>query len=131
MKMDSKQELFRIFLDLGTTQLHIDSRRLGVIVPDSCKDQKHLVLEYGYNLVIPIPDLTIGPECVIATLSFDRQPVRTKVPWTAVYAITTTNGCGRLFEEAVPADLEVTKHHSMSEQEAPVSKPQRHLQLVK
>ena len=40
-----------------------------------------------------------------ATLSFSRVPHRTYVPWSAVYVIACTSGCGVLYREDVPREL--------------------------
>jgi hypothetical protein len=54
---------------------------------------------------IPITDLEVTDAGVSATLSFSRVPHRTYVPWSAVYAVTCTNGCGVLYREDIPADV--------------------------
>jgi stringent starvation protein B len=63
------------------------------------------VLQYGRNMPIPITDLEVTDAGVSATLSFSRVPHRTYVPWSAVYAVTCTNGCGVLYREDIPADV--------------------------
>jgi hypothetical protein len=42
---------------------------------------------------------------VSATLSFSRVSHRTYVPWSAVYVVACTNGCGALYREDVPREL--------------------------
>lgn len=64
-------------------------------------------MQYGRNMPIPISDLEVTEEGISATLSFSRVPHRTYVPWTAVYAISCTNGCGVLYREDVPNDAAV------------------------
>lgn len=56
---------------------------------------------------IAITDLEVTDAGVSATLSFSRIPHRTYVPWSAVYAVTCTNGCGVLYSEDIPADIAV------------------------
>lgn len=46
--------------------------------------QQPLHLEYGLNFPIPIPDIKADDSGVSATLSFDRSPYKTFVPWDAV-----------------------------------------------
>ena len=48
-------------------------------------NNKHLVLQYGYTLKIPIPDLKVSDWGVRATLSFSRSGFQTAVPWSAVF----------------------------------------------
>jgi stringent starvation protein B len=54
---------------------------------------------------IPIADLEVTEAGVSATLSFARIPHRTYVPWSAVYAVTCTTGCGVLYGEDIPPEI--------------------------
>lgn len=103
----SKQQAFLALLKEGWTSLHLDARRAGVVVPDPFKTEAHLILQYGHDLPIPIPDLEIGDDGVRATLSFSRTAHPTLVPWAAVYAVTGADGRGVLFAEDVPSDVSV------------------------
>jgi stringent starvation protein B len=101
----SKQEAFAAMLNEGWVSLHIDARRPGVVVPTPFSSQAHLVLQYGRNMPIPIPDLEVTPAGISATLSFARVPHRTYVPWSAVYIVACTNGAGVLYQEDVPPEV--------------------------
>lgn len=101
----SKQEAFLSLLSEGWVALHLDARRPGVVVPAPFSSQAQLVLQYGRSMPIPIPDLEVTAAGVSATLSFSRVPHRTYVPWSAVFAVTCTNGCGALYREDVPLEL--------------------------
>ena len=48
---------------------------------------KPTVLVYGLDMAIPIDDLEVTDEGISATLSFQRTPMPTFVPWDAVVAI--------------------------------------------
>lgn len=102
----SKQDAFLALLSEGCL-LHLDARRDGVVVPAHLKGEAHLVLQYGNDLPIPIPDLQIDENAVSATLSFARTPWPTVVPWTAVYVVTSPDGRGVLYQEDVPGDVSV------------------------
>ena len=102
----SKQDAFLALLAEGCL-LHLDARRDGVVVPDHLKGEAHLVLQYGNDLPIPIPDLQIDENGVSATLSFARTPWPTVVPWSAVYVVTSPDGRGVLYQEDVPGDVSV------------------------
>jgi hypothetical protein len=78
-----------------------------VVVPAPFAAQAHLVLQYGRNMPIPISDLEVTEAGVSATLSFSRVSHRTYVPWSAVYAVSCTNGCGVLYREDLPEDVAV------------------------
>jgi stringent starvation protein B len=103
----SKQEAFLALLREGWTSLHLDARRPGVIVPGHLRGEAHLVLQYGHDLPIPIPDLEIDDYGVRATLSFSRTPHLTVVPWSAVYVVACDDGRGVLYQEDVPDDVSI------------------------
>jgi stringent starvation protein B len=102
-----KQQAFLALLKEGSTSLHLDARRPGVVVPDAFRQEAHLMLQYGYDLAISIPDLEVDEYGVRATLSFSRTPHLTVIPWTAVYAIASVDGRGVLYPEDVPGDVSV------------------------
>jgi stringent starvation protein B len=103
----SKQDAFLALLREGWTSLHLDARRPGVIVPSHLRGEAHLVLQYGYDLPISIPDLEIDDYGVRATLSFQRTPHLTVVPWSAVYVVACDDGRGVLYQEDVPEDVSI------------------------
>ena len=71
------------------------------------KGEPHLVLQYGHDLPIPIPDLQVDEHGVSATLSFARTPSPTVIPWSAVYVVTAMDGRGVLYQEDIPGDVSV------------------------
>jgi len=101
----SKRDLFLVFLSRGWPSLYVDPRRPGVVVPSHVAVFPCLSLRYGYNLPIPIPDMSVEEGGVRATLSFDRTPHATFVPWSAVYAIVDDDGRGIVYTGDVPADV--------------------------
>jgi stringent starvation protein B len=103
----SKQDAFLALLREGWTSLHLDARRPGVIVPTHLRGEAHLVLQYGHDLPISIPDLEIDDYGVRATLSFSRLPQLTVVPWSAVYVVACDDGRGVLYQEDVPEDVSI------------------------
>lgn len=103
----SKQDAFLALLREGWTSLHLDARRPGVIVPSHLRGEAHLVLQYGHDLPISIPDLEIDDYGVRATLSFQRTPHLTVVPWSAVYVVACDDGRGVLYQEDVPEDVSI------------------------
>jgi stringent starvation protein B len=101
----SKRDAFNAFFGEGWVSIHLDARRDGVKVPDDFNGNRHLVLQYGQNMPIPIPDLKVDDEGITATLSFSRTPHRTFVPWSAVYIVACNDGRGILYYEDVPEDV--------------------------
>jgi stringent starvation protein B len=74
---------------------------------------------------ISIADLEVTDAGVSATLSFSRIPHRTYVPWSAVYAVTCTNGCGVLYGEDVPADVAVATPTDMGMVDLQLKRPRK------
>lgn len=103
----SKQEAFLALLREGLASLHLDARRPGVVVPAHLRAEAHLVLQYGYDLPIPIPDLQVDEHGVTATLSFSKSPQHTTVPWAAVYIVACDDGRAILYQEDVPEDVSI------------------------
>jgi stringent starvation protein B len=112
----SKQDAFLALLGEGWTSLHLDARRPGVIVPAHLRGEAHLVLQYGHDLPIPIPDLEVDEYGVRATLSFQKLPHLTVVPWSAVYVVTCDDGRGVLYHEDVPDDVSIVAQSPQSPQ---------------
>jgi stringent starvation protein B len=115
----SKQQAFLALLREGWTSLHLDARRPGVIVPPQLQGEPHLVLQYGHDLPIPIPDLEVDEYGVRATLSFSRTAHRTVVPWSAVYVVACDDGRGVLYSEDVPPDVTVIAARTTSDAAPP------------
>src|SRR4029079_2537278 len=115
----SKQQAFLALLREGWTSLHLDARRPGVVVPQQLRGEPHLVLQYGHDLPIPIPDLEVDEYGVRATLSFSRAAHRTVVPWSAVYVVACDDGRGVLYSEDVPSDVTVIAARATSDAAPP------------
>ena len=83
------KELFEDYLANFEEVLILCKPVEGLILPDSAmpKEGKTTVLVYGLDLATPIEDLLVTDEGVSATLSFQRTPTDTFVPWTALAMI--------------------------------------------
>jgi stringent starvation protein B len=101
----SKRDAFLAFYAEGWVSVHLDARRAGVDVPADFNDNRHLVLQYGRDMPVAIPDLTVDDDGIRATLSFSRTPHSTFIPWNAVYIVACTDGRGILYYEDVPEDV--------------------------
>jgi stringent starvation protein B len=118
MQSSERPSKHKVFVDLlrkGRPSLYLDARRPGVIVPAHLRGEPHLVLQYGYDLPIPIPDLEVDEHGVRATLSFSKSPQRTVVPWSAVYVVACDDGRGVLYPEDVPDDVSIIATHPQSD----------------
>ena len=80
-----KLERMRGALARGLTQVHLDARRPGVLVPQGLRDQAMLVLNFSYRF--SPPDLDVNEWGVRQTLTFRGVPFKVGVPWSALYAI--------------------------------------------
>lgn len=71
----------------GSLFVLLDNTAEGVILPLSLKDQIK-VLEFGYNLPVPIKNLLVDQDGISGVLSFARVPSGVYVPWHAVFAMS-------------------------------------------
>lgn len=121
-------------------QVHLDARRPGVRLPERFLGQGNLRLDYGYHFTPPIPDLRFDDEGIHATLSFNRMPFQTFVPWSAVFLVADFDGNGAVWQDDIPQDvLDAYAQKSgprvvdePAPEPAPAKKPRpSHLRLVK
>ncbi|MGV3622057.1 MAG: ClpXP protease specificity-enhancing factor SspB [Archangium sp.] len=74
-------------LEQGLTQIHLDARRPGVIVPEQFRGEHHLRLNLSYRF--DPPDLSVSDWGVRQTLSFGGSRFTVGLPWSAVYAVAS------------------------------------------
>lgn len=101
----NKEQVMLELLKDAWVYVQLDPRRQGVELPEFLRQAPRLVLQYGYNMPVPIHDLVIDEQGIKATLSFRRVSHSTIVPWSAVFAITDGDQRGYLWEADLPADL--------------------------
>jgi stringent starvation protein B len=121
-------------LERAEARVHLDARRPGVQLPERLLRDGHVRLDYGYGLTPPIADLDIAEDGIRATLSFNRVPFASFVPWTAVYLIADYDGNGAVWQEDIPPDLleGVAPADPQTPQPEPPKKQRpNHLKLVK
>jgi hypothetical protein len=85
--MAHRETMLELLASGSHVRVTLDARDPLVNVPPHLRKSAELVLEYGYDMPVPIPDLHVGEAGIAATLSFNRQPVPTFVPWTAVISL--------------------------------------------
>ncbi len=107
-------------LRTGCVFLHIDARIPDVVCPGHLVGKADLVLQVGYNMPNPIPDLHVNEYGVSGTLSFQGRPFECFVPWVAIYGVTPEAGTGKTFGD-VPAAAKRTP--------APVAKAGKVIQV--
>ena len=83
---EKKQKVLQA-LEQGMTQLHLDARRPGVLVPEQFRGDHHLVLNVSYRF--DPPDLSVSDWGVRETLSFGGSRFTVGIPWSALYAVAS------------------------------------------
>lgn len=123
----TKQQAFLALLKRGWASLHLDARQPGVVVPQSFRGEPHLVLQYGYDLPILIPDLEVDDQQVRATLSFSRMAQLTVVPWSAVYVISCIDGGEVRYTEDIPEDILIAEQPTVRRLQSVPAHPEAEL----
>lgn len=93
----SKKDVATSLLEKGSVFIHLDPRGEHVVVPQAFRVQQELVLQFGYQMNVPIPDLELDDEAISGTLSFARRPFWCRIPWDAVFAVIGDGGRGVAF----------------------------------
>jgi stringent starvation protein B len=101
----SKKEVMLALLERAEARVHLDARRDGVVLPPHLLGEGHVRLDYGHHFTPPIPDLSLDEQGIRATLSFNRVPCATFIPWSAIYLIADFDGNGAVWQEDIPTDL--------------------------
>lgn len=117
MPMPDKKDVMLHLLETAWVYVHLDPRCDGVVVPEYFRTQPRLVLQYGFNMPVPIQDLKVDERGISATLSFRQTPQATFIPWAAVFALSDGDKRGMVWEEDVPKDL------NLEAEEAPPPPP--------
>jgi stringent starvation protein B len=91
-------------LEEGMTQIHLDARRPGVLVPEKFRGDHHLVLNVSYRF--DPPDLSVSEWGVRQTLSFGGSRFTVGLPWSAIYAVASlTTREFWMFPDDMPEEL--------------------------
>lgn len=116
-----KRKAVEALLERGPILLHIDSRYVGVDVPNRLRGNPRLVLRFGYGLTPSIPDLTVAEDALSGTLTFGGVPYTCNVPWPAVYAVMVEGEQrGTVWPEDVPEDVLLAGPDDDDKPEAPL-----------
>ncbi len=104
--LPSKRDVCVALLESSSVFVHLDPRKEGVVVPPWFRRQAQLVLQVGYQMAVPIPDLTVGDEALTGTLSFSRSPFQCSIPWSSVFALVSgETGRGMVWPPDVPPEV--------------------------
>lgn len=102
------------FTDLWKSEgvlIAVNHHHPDAILPDYLKERENIVIDYDPFAIVPITDLVDDETGIRATLSFDRIPGKTFVPWDAI--------------------LGMVSRLSQNQTQNSAPKPKRHLALVK
>ena len=106
-RLPGKKDVARAILLKGSLFVHLDPRREGVLVPKEYKAHPQLVLQFGLDLPVPIPDLRVDRSGVRGTLSFQRTLFTCVVPWDSVFAVVGDDGRGMVWPTSMPKEIAV------------------------
>lgn len=101
----TKKEVASALLRNGNVFIHLDPRKEGVAVPPRLKLQSQLVLQVGWDMPVPIPDLSLDDEGLYATLSFKGVPFTCFLPWRAIFAVVGEDAKGITWKEDMPTEI--------------------------
>jgi hypothetical protein len=101
----TRRSIAETILRTESLDLYVDPRRPGVVVPPKFRGDPGLVLRVGRSMPVPIPDLLVDDDGISGTLSFDGQPFRCEVPWSAVFAIVSTQKPGAVWADTTPSEF--------------------------
>lgn len=93
---EEKRRVADALLRKGWIKVQFDPNRVFVTIPPWFRGRSsHVILQFGYNMPVPIPDLAVDEVGISGTLHFDGKPYLCFIPWTAVSAVVdekTSNG---------------------------------------
>lgn len=99
-----KKEHLLGLLDKGMVMLHLDAGHNGVSVPDQFAGDPHLRLNMSYRFR-PC-DIEMDQDCVQMTLTFGGTPWLCRLPFTAIFGMTShVSGESLLWLEDVPEEV--------------------------
>lgn len=100
-----KKHVALALLNSGTVFVHLDPRKPEVCVPLRLRLQAQVVLQFGFDMPTPIPDMVVGETGISGTLSFKGVPFKVDVPWSAVFALVGEDARGLVWDEEMPKEI--------------------------
>jgi hypothetical protein len=105
MSAREKHDVVQVILERSkTVLLHLVPNREGVVVPPQFKEQERLVLQVGWEMPVPIPDLEIDENGIRGTLTFNREPFYCVVPWVSLFAAVGEDRYGMVWSVDQPSN---------------------------
>lgn len=102
-----KMNYFSLLLQQGMSTIRINTKCPGVVLPSHLKNQ--LLTQLNWSVKFKIPDFQYDEEGVRGTLSFNKIPCYTDVPWEAVWSMALSHGDkSREWKESIPKEIYFT-----------------------
>ena len=125
----SKPELANAILKTSSLFVYLYGKSLGALLPHHLRLQDQVVLQFGYDMAVPIPDLEVNDFEIIGTLSFGGVPYKCYIPWEAVYALVNEDSKGMVWNENMPESVKEAMG-KMSNKTLPEHQPSPKLKLM-
>ncbi len=96
------------FLKSGSIFVHLNPKAPnsgGLTIPARLMNQPQVVLQFGYDMPVPIDDLSVDDDGISGTLSFRGLPFWCYVPWTCVFAVVNEAANGQVWKEVIPESV--------------------------
>lgn len=116
----SRADIFKaLILRNDSVFVHMMPKWPGAVVPAKLKTKKQIVLQLGYDMPVPIPDLLFNDNGLSATLTFGGKPFKVSVPWESIYAMVGSDAKGVVFKDSCPPDVlkEIVEESERREEE--------------
>ena len=124
-----KYDFLLYLLETGDAMVCLDARLPDVDVPKNQKSNSSLNLVFNLNFRQPIE---INQDTISATLAFSGRPYKCLLPFEAVWAIYDPNmQNGQVWEESIPADMNLADQIVSEMVDNPASKPEKKLKPLK
>ena len=120
-----KYDFLLYLLETGDAMVCLDARLPDVDVPKNQKSNSSLNLVFNLNFRQPIE---INEDTISATLAFSGRPCKCLLAFEAVWAIYASNmHNGQVWEESIPADMNLANQIVSEMVDNPASKPEKKL----
>jgi hypothetical protein len=102
-----KMSYFSSLLNQGMSTIRVNTKWPGVVLPSHLKDQ--LITQINWSTKFQIPDFQYDELGVRGTLSFNKTPCYTDIPWAAVWSMALAHGgSSREWKESIPKEIYFT-----------------------
>jgi hypothetical protein len=90
VRRSTRENFEKLYTEGGACITVLNANFPGLVVPSNVRHLCPLVLRYDVDPIVRIPDLVLTDLGLEATLSFNRSPFKTFVPWEAIDGMNDT-----------------------------------------